>query len=99
MLARLSAKPLANLPLKAASVATEIEPPSRFSTFAKERGLPEVQLYNLSADFGEQHNVYQQHPDRVADMIKTLETLVANGRSTPGPPLSNDAQIVIWKSR
>jgi hypothetical protein len=61
------------------------------------QGLPATQLYDLTADLGETHNVSAENPDVVARMTRTLEEIVANGRSTPGPKQSNDAPIQIRK--
>jgi len=46
----------------------------------------EVQLYDLAADIGEQKNIADEHPDRVAEMKATYEKLVADGRSTSRVP-------------
>ena len=64
---------------------------------AEARGLPDVQLYDLASDIGEQHNVQAQHPDVVASLTALLEEYVADGRSTPGPVQSNDAKIQITR--
>ncbi|MBT4139405.1 MAG: arylsulfatase [Candidatus Latescibacteria bacterium] len=64
---------------------------------AAQEGLPLVQLYNLSTDPEEQHNLHNQHPQKVREMITLLEKLIADGRSTPGKPQQNDAPIDIWK--
>jgi hypothetical protein len=64
---------------------------------AAEKGLPLVQLYDMHADPGETTNLYLQHPQRVKQMLKVLEEMIANGRSTPGSPQSNDAEVDIWK--
>jgi arylsulfatase A len=60
-------------------------------------GLPLVQLYNLRDDPGEQHNLHAKHPERVKALVARLKQLVADGRSTPGPPQQNDAAVDIWK--
>jgi arylsulfatase A-like enzyme len=57
--------------------------------------LPPVQLYDLDADPAETTNLSDQHPERVASMTRDLETLVKNGRSTPGEPQSNDGKVDI----
>jgi arylsulfatase A-like enzyme len=64
---------------------------------AAEKGLPLVQLYDMQADPGESTNLYLQHPQRVKQMLKVLESMVANGRSTPGSPQPNDVEVDIWK--
>ena len=55
-------------------------------------GLP-VQLYDLKADIGEANNLASEVPERVAAMQALWESLVANGRSTPGPPQENDVSV------
>ena len=64
---------------------------------AAAQGLPLVQLYDMEADPGETHNLHAVHPDRVKAMIATLKGIVEDGRSTPGPKLSNDVPVDIWK--
>jgi arylsulfatase A len=51
---------------------------------------PFLQLFDLGRDPGETTNLAAKHPERVTEMIKLLETQIANGRSTPGPRLKND---------
>jgi arylsulfatase A-like enzyme/alpha-L-fucosidase len=62
------------------------------------RGLPEIQLYNLDVDIGEQNNLVAQYPGKVEELTLLLESLVAAGRSTPGEPQQNDTEIDIWKT-
>lgn len=64
---------------------------------AAKDGLPLVQLYDMARDPGEKENLHQTHPERVRAMIRLLEKMVADGRSTPGANQSNDAEIDIWK--
>jgi arylsulfatase A len=64
---------------------------------ARELGLPPVQLYDLEADPGERHNLQGRHPEVVARLTKLLERYVAEGRSTPGAPQTNDALVDLWK--
>ena len=64
---------------------------------AAEQGLPLVQLYDMHNDPGEQHNLAADKPDRVKQMVHLLKKLVADGRSTPGKPQTNDAPVDIWK--
>lgn len=64
---------------------------------AKEQGLPPVQLYNMEADPGEQYNLQAEHPEVVKRLLQSMEVIVANGRSTPGPKQSNDVPIDLWK--
>jgi len=58
---------------------------------------PESQLYNLASDPGESKNVQDAHPEITKSLVTLLETQVQSGRSTPGAPLSNDAEVDIWK--
>ncbi|HEV7406521.1 MAG TPA: hypothetical protein VGO11_26455 [Chthoniobacteraceae bacterium] len=64
----------------------------------EERGLPPDQLYDLSADLGDQHNLAAEHPEIVERLTKILERYIADGRSTPGPRQANDAPIEIRKA-
>ena len=52
-------------------------------------GLPQVQLYDLSADIGERRNVQHEHPEVVARLTALLTRYVREGRSTPGQPQPN----------
>ena len=61
-------------------------------------GMPMVQLYDMKADPGERDNLHEQHPEKVRAMIATLKKIVADGRSTPGAPQANDAEVDIWKA-
>ncbi len=62
------------------------------------RGLPEIQLYKLDEDIGEQNNLEAEYPEKVKELIQLLETYVADGRSTPGEFQQNDTDIDIWKN-
>jgi arylsulfatase A-like enzyme len=59
------------------------------------RGDPSepVQLYNLAADIGEMNNLAAKQPEQVAELSALLEKLIADGRSTPGPPQKNDVPV------
>ena len=59
------------------------------------KGLPETQLYDLSAEIGETKNLQTKHPEEVTRLTKLLEQIIANGRSTPGAKQANDAAIQI----
>lgn len=60
---------------------------------------PEAQLYNLDTDPGETINLYATQTALVAGLLDRLETAVALGRSTPGPPAANDVPVIeLWKS-
>jgi arylsulfatase A len=64
-----------------------------------EKALPADQLYDLSADLGEQRNVAAEHPEIVERMTKLLESYVAKGRSTPGAPQANTGEVKLRKSK
>ncbi len=65
---------------------------------AKKNGLPDVQLYDLSADIGETTNVQSANPEVVARLTKLAEEYITNGRSTPGAKQPNDAPIHLLKN-
>ncbi|NBX35126.1 arylsulfatase, partial [bacterium] len=64
---------------------------------AEEAKLPEFQLYDLAQDLGETRNLITAETERAARMRAALETLIARGRSTPGPDQANDAPIQLVK--
>ncbi len=57
------------------------------------------QLYNLADDRGESVNLVGANPEVAAELLKLLETAVANGRTTPGPKQENDTKVIIWKDQ
>jgi arylsulfatase A-like enzyme len=59
--------------------------------------LPNSQLYDLKNDLGETKNLQGEHPERVAQLTKLLEDIIANGRSTLGSKQANDVPIKIRK--
>ncbi len=65
---------------------------------AKNAGLPDVQLYDLATDIGEQANLQDKHPEIVARLTRLLERYVVDGRSTPGPNQTNTVPVDIWKT-
>lgn len=64
---------------------------------ARELGLPEIQLYDLSTDIGEKNNVFDSHPEVAGELLNLLREYVARGRSTPGIPQANDVPVNIKK--
>jgi len=56
---------------------------------------PFVQLFDLSKDPHEDHNLAAEHPGQVEKMVALLKSQIENGRSTPGPKLSNDKNVKI----
>lgn len=65
---------------------------------APKQGLPEMQLYDLANDRGENKNLVNEHPEKVKSLIKLLEEMVANVRSMPGINQKNDVPVDIWKT-
>lgn len=59
--------------------------------------LPPFQLYDLSADPGEENNAQAEHPEVVEELKSLLAKHIANGRSTPGPAQENDVAIEMVK--
>jgi len=64
---------------------------------AVKQGLPPIQLYDMKEDVGEEKNVAAEHPEVVKELTAILERYVAQGRSTPGKPQKNGADVDIWK--
>lgn len=64
---------------------------------AAEEGMPIEQLYDMQEDPCEKTNLQAAHPEKVREMVQKLKQLIADGRSTPGEPQSNDAEIDMWK--
>ena len=52
-----------------------------------------IQLYDLSKDLGERANLAAKLPERVNELKALLESLIARGRSNPGPKQKNDVQV------
>ena len=65
---------------------------------ALKAGLPPIQLYNMISDYKETQNVEAINKPLVDAMSKQLETLVENGRSTPGAKQTNDVPVNIRKA-
>ncbi|MBI9072966.1 MAG: arylsulfatase [Melioribacteraceae bacterium] len=63
---------------------------------AKKKGLPKVQLYDLSQDIGEQINLQAQYPAIVEELTALLQRYADNGRSTPGKPQQNNGDVDIY---
>jgi arylsulfatase A-like enzyme len=56
-----------------------------------------VQLYDLKADPGETKNLAKTHFGQVKKMIKAYSKIVDDGRTTPGPKLSNDRPLKTFR--
>ena len=52
-----------------------------------------VQLYDLSTDVGESDNKAATETRRLTDLQALLESIVTNGRSSPGPRQANDVKV------
>ncbi|QOV91237.1 sulfatase family protein [Humisphaera borealis] len=65
---------------------------------ARKLGLPDLQLYDLSADSGEQKNLAASHPEVVARLSELMRLYVDSGRSTPGDKQSNDVGVKVLKA-
>ena len=49
-----------------------------------------TELYDLAQDKAEKKNLQEQHSQRVTTLTNQLNQIIVSGRSTPGPPQSND---------
>jgi len=56
------------------------------------------ELYNLATDPTQRVNRYEDEPEMVEQLAALLKRYVQEGRSTPGPTLKNDVEIV-WDKR
>lgn len=65
---------------------------------AAKAGLPQTQLYDLSTDSAETKNLSGQHPEVVAKLTQQLQTIIDEGRSTPGEKQANDVEIIVFKN-
>lgn len=66
---------------------------------ALKQGLPSMQLYDMAVDVGETHNLVNEKPETVSELLKLLQDYVDRGRSTPGPTAKNDGPIDIYKNK
>ncbi len=64
---------------------------------AREKGMPEVQLYDLEKDIKEKNNVYKQYPEVVKLLTAELVEIVEKGRTKEGDKLNNDVEVDIFK--
>jgi arylsulfatase A len=53
------------------------------NNMAKDMGLPEIQLYDLSTDLREEHNLYDRYPAVVEHLSALLKKYREKGRSAP----------------
>lgn len=59
---------------------------------------PFVQLFDLEHDPIESINLAKGHPEKVRELLQLLDHSISNGRTTPGPTLSNDRQVRLFLS-
>jgi arylsulfatase A len=59
------------------------------------KGLPPIQLYDLTADTGENVNVQDKHPEVVKKLTDLLTQYIEDGRSTPGAKQENTGKVSI----
>ena len=52
-----------------------------------------IKLYNLANDLAQNRNLAAHDPGRVTRMEALLDSLIAKGRSTPGPNQKNDVAV------
>lgn len=66
--------------------------------WSKGGGNASPQLYDMTADPGEQNNLVAKNTQRVSQMTELLERYVKDGRSTPGEKQKNDVEVKIEKA-
>ncbi|RIH67115.1 arylsulfatase [Mariniphaga sediminis] len=54
-------------------------------------GFPDVQLYDLESDPGEENNLQTQFPGKLKELKQLLSSYIINGRSTPGEKQNNES--------
>lgn len=65
---------------------------------AVKQGLPDTQLYRIGGgDIAEQKNAAAENPEIVSKLMKQLEKIVADGRSTPGIKQRNAVPVALRK--
>ncbi|WP_425616441.1 arylsulfatase [Anatilimnocola sp. NA78] len=62
-----------------------------------ETDLPVIQLYDLSADIGEQQNLQAEKSSKVGELTNLLNRYIQRGRSTAGASQQNDVKIPLVK--
>jgi hypothetical protein len=60
--------------------------------------MPRQQLFDLKNDIAETTNREEQNPAIVRQLLGALNTMVANGRSTPGRKGTNAVAVDVWKA-
>ena len=64
---------------------------------AAEKGLPEMQLFDLEVDSKETRNLIGEYPEVVEELTEDLKRAVERGRTTPGPELPNYQNKKWWR--
>ena len=70
--------------------------------FREQRGYADAddhprQLFDLDADPAQHADLFAERPEIAEELHRKLIEIVANGRSTPGPALANDVEVLIDK--
>ena len=60
------------------------------------KDAPDVQLFDLETDLGEQKNLALEMPEKVKELTLILEKYIKDGRSNPGYPQLNDRKVEIY---
>ena len=60
---------------------------------------PFVQLFDVAKDPHEDNNLAATQGTQVEKMVALLKEQIENGRSTPGPKLKNDKNVIIVNTR
>lgn len=60
---------------------------------------PFVQLFNVTEDPHEDNNLAADQPEQVEKMVLLLKRQIQNGRSTAGPKLKNDRNVMIVNAK
>jgi arylsulfatase A-like enzyme len=60
---------------------------------SKTEKIPDPEVYNLETDRSEKSDVFGKHPEVEQGLLRTMDTLVARGRSTPGEPQPLEREI------
>jgi len=63
----------------------------------EDASLPDIQLYNLKDDPGEQKNLASANPEKVTQLRSLLIRYIENGRSTSGEAVANDSIDFVWQ--
>jgi arylsulfatase A-like enzyme len=57
---------------------------------------PGVELYDMTNDPSEKNNLAKEKPEMVKELLLKLQTIIDNGRSTPGKPQKNNADVMLY---